>query len=221
MKKFIYLSLISYLAYQNLWCCSRILLIDSSPRGIASVSRMLGRYYTTKLRTALYGNVAFIHRDLEQNNFPIINSRNVAGIYGNRHFSPEASRLHDISDELIAELSSASHVIIGAPMHNFTIPANLKLYFDLIIRPNKTFRYTDGKVIGLLQDRPVTVLMPSGSAVLGSSDDLLSPLVTKCFNLLGINKVNFIEVQEFGVRSKQDSMLHAQTAIDQEIDSLY
>ncbi len=43
-----------------------------------------------------------------------------------------------ISDELIAELLSAVEILIGTPMYNFTVPANLKAWIDLFVRPRVT-----------------------------------------------------------------------------------
>ena len=44
-----------------------------------------------------------------------------------------------ISDELIGELKSSDHIVLGTSLYNFSIPANLKAYIDHIVRVNVTF----------------------------------------------------------------------------------
>eukprot|EP00966_Prymnesium_polylepis_P105411 2441027-Prymnesium_polylepis.1 len=45
--------------------------------------------------------------------------------------------------ELIAEFTSATKYVVCAPMHNFQIPAALKLYIDHLLQPHLTFRPAD------------------------------------------------------------------------------
>ena len=62
------------------------------------------------------------------------------------------------SDKMIGELDAADIILIAAPMHNFTISAQLRTYIDYITRPGKTFGYTEVGPKGLLVDRPVYIL---------------------------------------------------------------
>ncbi|MFT3691202.1 FMN-dependent NADH-azoreductase [Paenirhodobacter sp.] len=45
------------------------------------------------------------------------------------------------SDELVAELIAADVVVIGAPMYNFGVPAQLKAWIDNIVRVGLTFGF--------------------------------------------------------------------------------
>jgi FMN-dependent NADH-azoreductase len=47
--------------------------------------------------------------------------------------SPESAAIK-ISNDLVAELQSADHIVIGTPMYNFSIPVVLKAYIDYIVR---------------------------------------------------------------------------------------
>ena len=38
------------------------------------------------------------------------------------------------SEELIQELESSDFVVIATPMHNFTVPAALKMWIDHVVR---------------------------------------------------------------------------------------
>ena len=62
-------------------------------------------------------------------------------------FTPESDRtsqqqrLLQESDELIAEVEKADFIVISSPMYNYGMPAQLKAWFDQIIRINKTFDF--------------------------------------------------------------------------------
>jgi FMN-dependent NADH-azoreductase len=63
-----------------------------------------------------------------------------------------------ISNELIAELQAADHIVIGTPMYNFSTPAILKAWIDHIVRVGVTF---SPSYEGLLKGKKVTVNVAS------------------------------------------------------------
>ncbi|WP_247335062.1 NAD(P)H-dependent oxidoreductase [Bradyrhizobium sp. CW4] len=52
--------------------------------------------------------------------------------------APPRSAL-DLSEALIREVESADVIVIGAPMHNLTVPSVLKAWIDQILRAGRTF----------------------------------------------------------------------------------
>ena len=98
------------------------------------------------------------------------------------------------SEQLIGELEHSDGVLINTPMHNFTVPAALKLWIDYVLRIGRTFVSTpDGKV-GLLQDKPVLVLVRSGGACTGDDarqPDFLTPYLRHVLHTIGIGNVQF------------------------------
>ncbi len=50
-------------------------------------------------------------------------------------------------------------LLISTPMHNFTVPAALKLWIDFVLRVGRTFKSTAEGKFGLLADRPALVLV--------------------------------------------------------------
>jgi FMN-dependent NADH-azoreductase len=58
-----------------------------------------------------------------------------------------------VSDELVAELQQASHIVIAAPIYNFSVPATLKAWIDQVARARVTFRYTENGPEGLLKGK--------------------------------------------------------------------
>jgi FMN-dependent NADH-azoreductase len=67
------------------------------------------------------------------------------------------------SDALVDELSAADVVVIGAPVYNFSVPASLKAWIDLVARVGRTFRYGETGPVGLLAGTRVVVVATSGS----------------------------------------------------------
>jgi nitrogen fixation/metabolism regulation signal transduction histidine kinase len=60
-------------------------------------------------------------------------------------------------DALIAEIKAADIVVLGVPMYNFGIPAQLKNWIDAVTRAKVTFRYTANGPEGLLKGKKVYV----------------------------------------------------------------
>jgi FMN-dependent NADH-azoreductase len=58
-----------------------------------------------------------------------------------------------LDDALIAEIQAHDTVVLGVPMYNFGIPAQLKNWIDAIARAGVTFRYTEAGPEGLLEGK--------------------------------------------------------------------
>jgi FMN-dependent NADH-azoreductase len=115
-----------------------LLNIQSSPRGRNSISRTLSHDFVTAWQTK-HPDGKVVLRDLAENNLPYVGIPWIAGVFLTADKqTPEMRRALTVSDELIAELLSADEILIGTPMYNFTVPANLKAWIDLIVRPRVT-----------------------------------------------------------------------------------
>jgi len=103
---------------------------------------------------------------------------------------PFGSRL--LSDELIDEVIESEAIVLATPTHNLTIPSALKAWIDHVVRPNKTFRYVDNRMVGLLSDRPVFVSLSSSQGVgTGDGPDFLRPYLRTIFAAMGITSIEF------------------------------
>ncbi len=99
-------------------------------------------------------------RDLAKTHLPFIGLPWIAGAYtpAESH-SPEMKEALELSNEFIAELMASDHIVIGTPMYNFSVPANLKAYIDHIVRAGVTFTMSTG---GLVNGKKATVILASG-----------------------------------------------------------
>ena len=141
-----------------------LLHIDASPRGDRSVSRRLTHEFATAWKQARpQGKI--IYRDLGHNPVPFVTETTIAAAFTPPDaLSPELGAALAISNELIAELETASEYVLGVPMHNFSVPAVFKAYIDQIVRVGRTFAVDESGYKGLLQDKKATVITCSGGA---------------------------------------------------------
>ena len=103
-----------------------------------------------------------------------------------------------LSDELIQELRSATHVVIGTPVHNYTVPSVLKAWVDHVVRAGQTFLPTPTGKVGLLEDRPVYVALASAGFFVDRPDrqpDFIRPYLTAVFETVGITDVHFLAIE--------------------------
>lgn len=143
-----------------------LLNIQCSPRGDNSISRMLSDEFLTAWR-AKHPDGKIILRDLAESNLPYVGVAWIAGIFlPDNERSPVMQQALQISDELIAELFSADEILIGTPMYNFSVPASLKAWIDLVVRPRATHSGPPER-IGLVTGKACKIIIASG----GSYDD--------------------------------------------------
>ncbi len=135
-----------------------LLAIGVSPRYESSTSRKLTALFIKKWRAAHPGGQV-IDRDLIKTNLPFVDLPWIGGAFTPpEQHSPESVTAIKISNDLVAELQSADHVVIGTPMYNFSIPAVLKAYIDHIVRVGVTVVDNVGQLTG----KKVTVILASG-----------------------------------------------------------
>ena len=136
-----------------------LLAIETSPRGDHSVSRKLAAKFIEDWKTDHPGG-AVVVRDLLKTRLSFVDLPWIAGAYtpAEQH-SPEMKEALRVSDELIAELKAADHIVIGTSMYNFSIPAVLKAYIDQIVRLGVTFT---SSYEGLVKGKKVTAILASG-----------------------------------------------------------
>jgi FMN-dependent NADH-azoreductase len=106
-----------------------------------------------------------------------------------------------VSEELIQELESADVLVIGTPMHNFTVPSVLKAWIDHVVRVRRTFNVTPNGKVGLLRDRPVFVAISSGGRFSGErarQPDFLTPYLKAVLGIIGLRDLTFFSVQGTG-----------------------
>ena len=169
----------------------QILRIDSSAQTEISQSRRLSDRIVDGLR-ALGKSSDVTVRDLDER-LPQLDR---AWIEANT--TPIDDRTDDqrktlaLSDTLIAEIEAADTLIIGVALYNFSIPASLKLWIDLVCRARKTFTYSEDGPKGLMAGKKAIVCFVSGGTAFGSDIDFASGYIRHILGFIGITDVTFI-----------------------------
>ncbi len=172
----------------------KILLINSSPRQQTSSTYALAQSLLQRVSTLTPVSVT------EENVTRLAQvdseySISVASIE-QQHDEPTGSLA--VSNRLIDDLIAADLVIVASPMHNFSLPAGLKSWVDHVVRAQKTFAITPTGKLGLLDDKPVYVLISSGGMFSGNNayqPDFFTPYMKEILSTIGINSVSFFAIE--------------------------
>lgn len=62
----------------------------------------------------------------------------------------------DKMDRMTQQLKSSDIVVVAFPMHNFSMPASVKAWFDSVMLKGQTWDNSDGKYFGLLKEKKGT-----------------------------------------------------------------
>lgn len=168
--------------------------IDASARKSDSVTRK----YTQKVLDRLSPENV-LTRDLSDA-LPFIDEEWVGA-----NFTPAEERTDAqkaklaLSDELIAELQEADVVVIGLPLYNFSLPASLKAWIDLIARAGVTFQYTSNGPEGLLKGKRAIVVAASGGVPVGSAADFATGYIRHVLGFVGITEVELVAADQMAV----------------------
>lgn len=186
-----------------------LLHINASARTEDSVSRALSQQIVAHLNPA-----TVIERDLATALPQITNDWVGANFTPADQRSPAQAETLALSDELVGEVLKADTIVIGLPIYNFSIPASLKAWIDLIARVGMTFQYTAEGPVGLLSGKRAVIAFVSGGTQIGSDYDFASSYLRFVLGFIGITDVEFIAADQLG-NDPDAKLAAAKTAIEQ------
>lgn len=172
---------------------TQLLVIETSPRGERSVSRHMTRRFVHAWRSA-HAGAEVVERDLMETGLPFVTAP-----WLEAYFTPPAQQSAAmkealrLSDELVAELLGADHIVIATPVYNYNVPAVLKAWIDHIVRKGITLGL-DGR--GLLTGKKATVLIASGGVYSEGSPirerDIATQYLRLILGVIGIEEVTVV-----------------------------
>lgn len=139
----------------------KLLHIDSSVSGDASVSRQLSAAIVSVLAEAVPG-LEIVRHDLNADPIPHLDSNLLPAVRPGAAADPATHATDDKGAAALEEFLGAEIIVIGAPMYNFTIASQLKAWIDRIIIAGKTFRYTETGAKGLAGGKKVIIASSRG-----------------------------------------------------------
>ena len=66
------------------------------------------------------------------------------------------------NDEMLQQYKEADFIVLVHAMHNFSLPAPVKAWFDAVLQPNQTFKLTEKGYEGLCHGTKAAILMTTG-----------------------------------------------------------
>jgi FMN-dependent NADH-azoreductase len=172
---------------------TQLLVVETSPRGQQSVSRQMTQRFLTAWRTAHPGG-HIVHRDLVDSGLSFVTAP-----WLQAYFTPPADQSQAmkeelrLSDELVAELLAAEHLVISTPVYNYNVPASLKAWVDHIVRKGATLGF-DGR--GLVKGKKATLLIASGGVYTEGSPirdrDIATQYLRLILGVIGIEDVTVV-----------------------------
>lgn len=205
-----------------------ILHIDSSVRAANnpnpdhdSISKNIARRFVDTWKQNRPEDDEYIYRDVGVNPPDFITQDWIGAV-----FTPEEKRTPTqrerlaLSDKLIAEVAKADVILISSPMYNYGMPAQLKAWFDQIVRIDKTFDFDlsrgDFPLQPLLSGKTLIIVTSSGEfgfekGEIREESGHLAPHLRTLSKYLGGGTVYEIaaEYQEFGDERHRMSVANA------------
>jgi len=172
-----------------------VLQVNSSSRFAGSITRQVVSLITEQLLAAQLTS-SLIDRELTKGIDFIDEAWIGANFTAQEERTTEQQSVLADSTSLVEEVFSAQHIVIGAPMYNFSIPALLKAWFDQIARANLTFKYTQTGPQGLLEGKKAYVVIASGGVPVGSDYDFSSSYLKQVLGFIGITDVTIIDANK-------------------------
>jgi FMN-dependent NADH-azoreductase len=172
---------------------SRLLVVETSPRGDLSISRQMTRRFVEDWRAA-YPSGEIVQRDLAETNLQFVTPEWLEAYFTPpAQHSPAMGNTLQLSDDLVTELLAADHIVIATPVYNYNVPASLKAWVDHIVRKGRTLGF-DGR--GLVSGKRATVLLASGGIYAEGSPirdrDIATAYLRLILNVIGITDVTFV-----------------------------
>ncbi|SDI51845.1 FMN-dependent NADH-azoreductase [Paraburkholderia steynii] len=198
----------------------KLLHIDSSILGNDSVSRTLSAEIVAR-QVALHPSIEVTYRDLASEIAEHLSIGHVAVRHGATVEEP--GLLGDIKkgDEYLDELFDADIVVVGAPMYNFSISSQLKVWIDRVVVAGRTFKYSQtGEIQTLLPtSKQIFIASTRGSAYSAGSPyaalEHHESYLKGVFSFLGQHDVTVIRAEglAFGPEAKNAAISQARGEI--------
>jgi FMN-dependent NADH-azoreductase len=184
----------------------KLLHIDSSISGDASVSRQLSAAILTALTRAIPGLIV-VRRDLDADPIPHLDSRSLAAVRPDIAADTATGAADEKGAAALEEFLDADIVVIGAPMYNFTIPSQLKAWLDRILVAGKTFSYSEAGAKGLAGGKKVIIASSRGGLYAPgtpyAANDFQETYLRAVLGFIGIEDMTFIRAEGLALGPEQ------------------
>jgi FMN-dependent NADH-azoreductase len=97
-------------------------------------------------------------------------------------------------ERIIEMVKTSGKIVVSCPMWNYSVPWAMKRFLDNLVQPGWTFGYDFKKMqhIGLLENRPLQLILTRSSTMAGDYADFQLPYLTYMFGAIGIRDTRVI-----------------------------
>ena len=192
-----------------------ILQINASARREGANSTRIANAIVARLQQA-HPSARLTLRDLAVKPHPVLDEAALGALFtpADQRSAEQAARVA-LDDALIAEVQAADVLVLGVPMYNVGVPAQLKHWIDAVARNGVTFRYTENGPEGLLKGKKVFVGLARGGRYRGTEADSQVPYLKTVLGFLGITEIHFIYAEglNMGAEAAQQGFAQAEADI--------
>ena len=174
----------------------KILRIDGSTRHSDSVSRSLTDLAIATLHDQ-FGVAHVTQRDTRSGIGNISSAWRNASLTPNEARSSEDRAVLAQSEALMNEVAEADLLLIAVPIYNFSIPAALKSWIDLICRDNVDGARADN-LVGQSKSKQAMIILTSNYTMADADDDFATPYLKFMMKFIGIDSLTLINATGLG-----------------------
>ena len=182
-----------------------ILRIDSSMRQHGSVSRDLANVTVARLRAEL-ADPEIVWRDLKSGVGHVNSAWRDASLGAAAARSAEDRALLAQSDALSSEVDRADIIVFAVPIYNFSIPAALKAWIDMVCRNNVDGATAIGKTDAHRYKHAI-VILTSNHTRAGADDEFATGFMRFILRFIGCNDIDMVDAT--GLANDKEGILRA------------
>ena len=120
-------------------------------------------------------------------------------------------------DRMTAQFKAADIFVLATPMHNFSLPALVKAYFDSVMLKGETWDIQAGKFLGLMTGKKALILLASGGIYEGAmaSWEHAVSLAKVEFQFMGFSDIRAVTAagMNSGKRKPEEIMAEAEAGV--------
>ena len=178
---------------------NRILRVDGSMRTQGSQSRALTDQVIERLEAGS-AETLVTRLDLAATDLSFVDEAWIGANFTDPdQRTAEQKQTLAASDAFVAQVKAADTLVIGTPIYNFSVPAAVKAWIDMIARARETFRYTENGPEGLLKGKKAIIVITSGGTPIGSEIDYASDYLRHVMGFIGITDVTIVDAGRLNV----------------------
>lgn len=178
----------------------KVLQIDSSILGDASISRQLTQAIVEQLKQKHAQAFELEYLDLEAHPIPHLTADILMG---------QNAEQAALGEKILQQYLQADIIVVGAAMYNFGLASTLKAWIDRISVAGRTFKYTENGPVGLAGDKTVYIASSRGGVYGEQSPvDFQEAFLKTVFNFTGVTDVQVIRAEgvNMGDAAKQQAL---------------